>query len=196
MLNYEESRVYGEGPVGELAAVVIGFEADFVEIADKPGEYAPREKVIVGRRGDGQYRVEYWIDRLINPRHCDEPRLWNELIKPRYEAWRAGELIVGDGTPLTALPFVHKRQAEAWRMLHIYTAEDLAKTEDSDLPRLGMDARKARDMARTFLETKNSGMTQMAAELDRLRSRDAQRDAEMAEMRAMLDQATKPKKAA
>ncbi len=191
-LSYSESRVYGEMPAeGDIAAVVIAFETDYVA-HPKTKEIGPRDRVILGKRGDAQYRVAHWIDRISNDAHSDAPMLWNVLIKPRYEAWKKGEEITGDGTPLSALPFVHKRQAEAWRMFHVYTAEDLAKIEDGDLPRLGMDARKARDMARTFLETKNSGFSKMTAEIETLRARDAARDAEMAEMRAMLEQATKP----
>lgn len=191
MLDYNESRVYGETKEGDISAVVLAFETDYVP-HPKTKETGPRDKVILGKRGDPGFRAEHWIDRLSNDGHSDDPMLWNLLIKPRYEAWKKGEEIIGDGTPLAALPFVHKRQAETWRQLHIYTAEDLAKTEDGDLHRLGMDARKARDLARKFLETKNSGFEKLTAELERSREREVARDAEMEEMRRMLADLTKP----
>lgn len=181
-------RIYGEAAAGELSIILIGFETDYVT---RGNDQVPRDKALIGKIGDAQYRQEYWIDRLSDPKRCDSPMIWR-AIKPQYDAWKAGETIVRDGTPLGALPFVNKRQVEAWRSLNIHTAEDLAKIEDGDLPKLGMDPRKPRDMARAYVENKGSATVKLSAELEAERERGRKMEADLADMRQMLAELTKP----
>lgn len=173
-------RAYGQGQesTDQLSVVILEFETDYVVRAgsDKP---VPRDKVILGKIGDPQYRQEYWISRLSGPK-SDSPRIW-EAIKPAYEAWKRGEEVTHDGTPLATVAFVPKKAIAAYRMANVHTVEMLASIEDAALPKLGLDARNHRDMARKFVENAGSAQTKIK-----------QLEARLAEMEANA----KPKKAA
>lgn len=189
-------REYGpdEGP---LAVVVIGFETDFrARKVDGVERQVPADKVILAKIGDPQYRQEHWISRLSGER-CEAPRIWNELVKPAYEAWKRGEEMVQQGTPLAVLGFIAPRAIQQYRLLNVHTVEQLAMIEDADLPRLGLEGRKHRDLGRKYLDAANSETATIAA---RQREQDdviAAQNARIAELEAALkEQAGKAAKKA
>lgn len=165
-------RAYGQGQesADQLSVVILEFETDYVvrEGSDQP---VPRDKVILGKIGDPQYRQEYWISRLSGKK-SDSPRIW-DAIRPAYEAWKRGEEITHDGTPLGAVAFVPKKAVAAYRMANVHTVEQLASVEDASLSRLGLDARNHRDMARKYLDSQISG----AAKIKQLEARLAEMEA-------------------
>lgn len=159
-------RAYGEESTDHLSVTIIKFETDYVEReVDGKVKQFPRDIVELGKVGDPAYRQIYSISRLSGPK-SDSPRIW-AAIRPDYENWKKGEQVVHDGMPLAAVAFVPKRAVEMYRMANIHTVEQLASVEDAALPRLGMDARKHRDMAQKYVE----GATGDAAKIKALEAR-------------------------
>lgn len=181
--QYSETGNALDGP---LAVVVIGFETDFRTRKENGVErQEPADKVILGKFGDPQYRQEEWISRLSGPR-CDSPRIWHELVKPAYEAWKRGEEMVHQGTPLSILGFISPRTIQAYRLANVHTVEQLAMISDTDLPRLGLSGRNHRDLAAKHMETANSETTKLAARQREQDDQIATQAAQIAELQAML----------
>lgn len=185
--HYEE-----QGAPGPLAVVVLAFEVDFRE---RDGKQVAADKVILGKIGDPQYRQEMWISRLSGER-CDDPRLWHELIKPAYEAWKSGEEIAQQGTPLAVLGTIAPRVIQRYRLLNIHNVEQLSAIQDGDLPRLGLGGQRDREVARKYLEAANSETAQIAAKQRQQDDQIAKQAAEIEELKAMLAERKKPAKAA
>ena len=93
--------------------------------------------------------------------------MW-EQIGPSYEAWKAGEVMPESGVPLAAWGGVSASQIAALKGIGIKTVEDLAGLSDSNMKAVLPNMRDLRTMARQWLERKP----------------DADRDAEMAELKA------------
>ena len=175
--HYEE-----QGPPAPLAVVVLNFEVDFRE---RNGKQVVADKVILGKIGDPQYRQEMWISRLSGER-CDDPRLWHELIKPAYDAWKSGEEIAQQGTPLAVLGTIAPRVIQQYRMLNIHNVEQLGAVQDGDLPRLGLGGQRNRDLARKYLEAANSETSKIAAKQREQDEQIAKQAAEIEELKALL----------
>jgi hypothetical protein len=172
----DDVREYGKEEA--LTVQIIAFETEYVtRKVDGVERTVPRDRVVIGKIGDPQYRQNLWISRLAGER-CDDPRLW-EFVKPAYEGWKRGEEIVEQGTPLAAVAFVPPKAVVAYRNLGIRVVEALAVIEDSALDRLPLDARRHRDMARKYLEVANSDTTKHAQKLK-------DQDEQIAELKAQL----------
>ena len=192
---FEDIREYGSGTANDLNIQIIAFETEYVEkTIDDVVRQVPREKVILGRIGDPQFRQEHWIGRLSGER-CASPVIWR-AIKPAYEAWKKGEEIVEDGTPLAAVPFINKKAVDAYRQMNIRTVEHLSKVEDGDLQRMPLDARKHRDMARKYLEVQGSETTKLARKAQEQDDTISTLQAKLAEMEKMVDVKTQPRRPA
>jgi hypothetical protein len=106
-------------------------------------------------------------------------------IEPAYRAWKAGQEIPVDGTPLAAWSGCDRTLADALKGRGVLTVETFAGLEDHRLASLGVpDARRRQEMAKAFL-TAQKGEAVVAAEL-------AKRDREIAELRAMIEQINAP----
>jgi hypothetical protein len=192
----DDIRHYQDGEQAPLSVVVLNFETDFVtRKVNGVDKQVPRDKVVLGKIGDAQYRQEMWVDRLSGER-CDSPRLWHELIKPAYEGWKRGEEVAMDGTPLAVLGFIPPKLIQAWRLQNVHTAEHLAKVEDGDLPRLGLDARKYRDGARKYLDAANGETAKIVAKQREQDETIAAQNARIAELEAALAAKKEPKQRA
>lgn len=186
--HYDDS-----GAIGPLSLIVLGFEVDFRE---RNGQQVQAEKVILGKIGDAQYRQEMWISRLSGER-SDDPRLWAELVKPAYEAWKAGEELVHEGTPLAVLGFIAPRVIQTYRMLNIHTVESLAAATDADLARMGLQGRQHRDLAAKYVAAASSETAKIVAEQRSQAETIARQAAELEELKAMLrERGGKERKAA
>lgn len=186
----DDVREYGKDDA-ELSIQVIAFETDYVE---REGRVEPRDKVVLGKIGDAQYRQEMWISRLSGER-SDDPMIW-KAIKPAYEAWKRGEEIVEEGTPLAAWGAIPPRAMQAYRGQGIRTVEILARLEDTALERMPLDARKHRDMARKFVEVANSDTTRMAQKAKEQDDEIAMLKAQLAEIQAQSAAKAPARKAA
>ncbi|MFZ5676315.1 MAG: hypothetical protein ACOZAM_25425 [Pseudomonadota bacterium] len=77
---------------------------------------------------------------------------YSQLFHRHYEAFKSGEAAIGDGTPISELPFLTEARRAELRALHIHTAEALAQLEGSNLSRLGMFGRELKEQAKTYIE--------------------------------------------
>lgn len=80
---------------------------------------------------------------------------WN-LIRPAYEAWKAGREIPANGTPLAAWPGVTTEQADVIRSFGLRSVEDVAEAPDSVIGRVQLPGmRNMQEQARAFLAAKD-----------------------------------------
>jgi hypothetical protein len=102
-----------------------------------------------------------------------------------YEAFKAGRVFVGSGTPLSELPFLTEGKRRELTALNINTAEALAGLDGANLNRLGMGARELKVQAEAWLEKSGSGAvtSRLAAENEAMRARLEQLEAAMRDNR-------------
>jgi len=93
--------------------------------------------------------------------------IWGQ-IEPHYTAWKAGETLPDSGTPLAAWGGVTASQIAALKGVGIKTIEDMAGLSDSNMKNVLPNMRELRTLARQWID----------------RRPDAERDAEMAELKA------------
>jgi hypothetical protein len=110
--------------------------------------------------------------------------IWAD-IKPRYDAWKAGQELPESGTPLAAWAGVTPEQAEFLKMRGIRTVEDVEALTDTHISRFGMPG--LRDLiknAKRFLEGTDARVA--ASKMAALEDRAAAAEAELAETKQML----------
>lgn len=100
------------------------------------------------------------------------------MIKPAYDAWKSGQDMPLNGTPLAAWAGVTAEKAEVLRRFGIRTVEDVSVLAESQVEKIPLPAvRDMRKAAKLFLESRGSA---------ELAEREAERDKEMEAMRARL----------
>ena len=101
-----------------------------------------------------------------------------KVIGPAYEAWRSGNAIPEDGTPLAAWSAVTPEQADVFKRMGIRTIEDVADMGEGATAKLPFpNARKFPQLAKDFLSGKSKA--DAAIEMDAMREK-------MAAMEEML----------
>lgn len=96
-----------------------------------------------------------------------------ERFPDQYDAFRRDAEQVGSGTPLSQLPFLTPARREELKRVKVHTAEALASLDGRALSSLGMDGRKLKDQAQSYLDdaAASAGGTELAAENEALRKR-------------------------
>lgn len=108
----------------------------------------------------------------------------DELKYPKqYAAFKAGEDMAMEGTPVEQWTRIGMEQAATLKHLGIYSVEQLAECGDGVLSAIGMGARELREAARGYLaQAKDSAQAaRFAAENERLRG-------EIADLRALIEE--------
>lgn len=83
-----------------------------------------------------------------------------DVVKPAYEAWKKGEDIPEDGTPLGAWPGINADQAAFLKSMRITTVEEVAAMTDSTIDRLPFpQKREIPKLAKAFLKGKTKAET-------------------------------------
>lgn len=164
------------------------FFTDFKQDRSDASKLIPVDKVEYGPTGGLQRSaVVSEISRLKNlqPLSGDSgnPAIemahmrWN-AIRPHYEAWKSGQEMPLDGTPLAAWNALQAEQAEVLRSRGVKTIEDVASLTDSMIE--GIPVPRLRDMRRqaaAFLES--SDATRAAAMM-------AEKDAQIANAQSQI----------
>lgn len=102
---------------------------------------------------------------------------WNQ-IKPAYDAWKAGKEMPIDGTPLAAWNGISPEQAEVFRMKGVRTVENVASLTDTHRQTMGIPGlHDIIENAKRFLTAQDKGKVTSAL---------AQKDAEIAELKAQM----------
>lgn len=112
-------------------------------------------------------------------------------IEPAYNAWKGGQEVPLNGTPLGAWPAVNAGQVDVLRHYGIRTVEEVAGLSEAQIGRVTLPGmRDLQKQARVFLD--NSDRADSAKrEADKDSQLEALRD-RLAEMEKLLDQRTAP----
>lgn len=114
------------------------------------------------------------------------PSSWVERIEKAFAAWKAGVTLEIEGTPLRNWPVITRSQLSNCEGIHLYSIEELAVAADEAVERLGMGGKALRQRARDWLKAMQNDSAPLAAELERLRSRVQDLEAERDELQAQL----------
>lgn len=162
---------------------VVKFETRYpLKNPDNPNEgYKQVDYVLTTSVGNAKYTETPWRIKDIQRR---TDGMW-ELIKPYYDAWRDGNELPTEGTPLAAWHGVRPEMVEVLKAHRIRTVEELAVLPDSSIDMIKLPGLRAvRDAARAWEQT--SDKRAVAADLA---AKDAEIDAlkqQMADLMAML----------
>ena len=96
-----------------------------------------------------------------------------QLYHKHYDAFKSGQEVAGEGTPIEELHFIDAAKRAELKALHVHTAEALAGLEGVNLSRLGMYGRELKEKARTYIEKAkdNALETRLTAENTELKAR-------------------------
>lgn len=156
--------------------VVVGFKTEYR--ADRATDW-----VQIAPAGEAFERTRTWhrIKDIQLPENVDYDRQegisykvqaarW-AVVGPKYQAWKAGQDIPADGTPLAAWAGVSPEQAEHLKRMGIVTVEGVRDMNEGAIARLPFpNAKKLPLLAGEFLSSKG----------------EAAKDAELAEMRERM----------
>lgn len=119
-------------------------------------------------------------DETENPAVLIAKMRWDS-IRPRYEAWKKGQEMPIDGTPLAAWNALSSEDADMLKTNKIYTVEDIVAVPESAFAKMGMpNSRSLIQQAKAFLASADANRA--AATMSAMQT-------EMAAMRAELDDA-------
>src|SRR5262245_11187088 len=104
-------------------------------------------------------------------RVTDEHR---ERWAKEYAAFKAGQELAPEGTPLEEWPRLKRSQVFELKALGFQTVEQVAKMDDHAIQKVGMGARQLCELAKAFLDD-----AAHAAEVERLAGDNARKDAEL-----------------
>ncbi len=174
-----------DAPASTLAIIPVEFRTEYTPLkGGAAGEMKASDWVRRVKKGDAmQSSVWEKISRLQKLEGQAEPHEWS-VIRPAYEAWKKGQEVPLDGTPLEAWPGVTKEQATALKRMNIRTVEDFAQATDSVLLRAPFPSiRNMQRNARAYVEAKNRD-TSVEEALSARDDRIAKLEAALAEMMA------------
>lgn len=133
----------------------------------------------------------------VFPAHEAEPNASRESIanggdivtyamvyNDQYKRFKAQEMQVAEGTPLSELTFLTEAKRRELKALNIHTAEALAALDGGPLKQLGMGGRELKTQAQAYLEKAagSADVTRLAAENEGLRQQMADLQAQMANL--------------
>lgn len=115
------------------------------------------------------------------------PDEWIEKIEKAYKAWKIGQALPEEGTPILQWGIPSPAQREKLASLHIFTVEQLADATEEALQNFGMGGRDLRQRAKDYLAiTQNQG-TKVAAEMAELRKQNEVQQAQIQNLLARLE---------
>jgi hypothetical protein len=96
-----------------------------------------------------------------------------QLYHKHYDAFKSGQEVAGEGTPIEELHFIDAAKRAELKALHVHTAEALAGLEGVNLACLGMYGRELKEKAKAYIDkAKDSALeTRLAAENAQLKAR-------------------------
>ena len=161
---------------------VMALGPDGNPILDDWVSYSPRgqDRLVVNERVEHILRVDDRMNR-------DHPA-WiaanarREYIRPAYEAWKKGEEIPAEGTPLGVATFIGPDNAEILKRAGIRTLEELVNTPEHNRQKLNVPRiREIVVQAQRFLDMKdtNAHMAALSKQDEEIKALKAQVEALM-----------------
>jgi hypothetical protein len=196
----------------DLRKPFIKFETVCVEdrqASAQSGLYMVKEQDMIviipyGSEGKTELREEYtfWLDKMkkqIGPIRAPGgdsgtpmimesrfPREWLEAIEKGYAAWKRGEELPVDGTPLKQWAVLPPSIVSNFIANNILTIEQLAVASDEAINPVGMGARIYRNQAQDWIKlNKESERNKMVTQITQMAADNARLTMQVA---AMLDQ--------
>jgi hypothetical protein len=99
-----------------------------------------------------------------------------------YEAFKKGNTIAINGTPIDVLPFLRPSMVKELKALDIMTAEQLAALDDHGVQRIHMGGRKMKELAAAYLDSAKE-----VAIVSQLHSEIEKKDVEIADLRLKFE---------
>lgn len=135
------------------------------EASERAGRPIPRVVVFAcvtphGSKDSLDKIAEEWIpDIKKRAAQGTYPPEWAEHFAKQYEAWKKGQELPREGTPVMTWQAASAEQRARLRALGIPTVEDLAAVPDGALGQIGLDGRNLRDLAKGWInEAKDKGV--------------------------------------
>lgn len=97
------------------------------------------------------------------------PDEWIERIESGYKAWKEGQELPLEGTPIKLWPVVSPSQRDKLLSMHIRTVEELAESSDTAMEAFGMGGITLRQRARDYLAAKKEPAAKVSADMEKLR---------------------------
>lgn len=94
------------------------------------------------------------------------PQIWLDRIQAAFEAWKKGEELEIEGTPLRNWPVISKAQLGNCEGIHIRSVEELAGATDDTVARLGMGGMQLRQRARDWLKSQSGDAGRLSLQLE------------------------------
>ena len=155
----------------------------------RDGEYVPDDWVHIYQPGMSQRsKTPLRVADILRVRADGDPdnpawmaaKMRADFVRPAYEAWRKGEEMPIEGTPIGAWPALTPDQAAGLKAAGLRTVEEMANATDTLVNKIPLpNVRGLKTLAEAFLASRDQ--SKVAADL-------AQKDREMAELREQLDE--------
>lgn len=115
------------------------------------------------------------MSHWVNDSNGQRILTYAERFARQYQQFKAFQQQTKTGTPLDYLPFLTEGRRAELRALNIFTCEALAAVDGNELKNLGHGGREMKNQAMAYLEnsTDNARLTQMQADIDALKARNA-----------------------
>lgn len=176
-----ERRAVEDRTASNSAGHYVSRDVDFA-VVTRPGARDTVEKPVVDLiAGWQQYAKQGAI-----------PLTWVESLKTNYRAWKEGEDVPENGTPIKGWPVLGPAAQKDLIQAGIRTVEDLANLPDQDISQICMGGLTYKLKAKSWLEAaKDTGklveqMTSLSVSLESLKLLTETQAAEIARLRALL----------
>lgn len=139
-----------------------------------------------GSRNIGVYPALSFARWVIDPNTGEQVKQsYAERFPRQYQQFKAQAAQTKSGTPLAHVPFLTEARRAELRALNVYTVEQLAAIEGTELKNLGQYGRDLKNKANEYLEeTKaTAGNSLLAAELEALKARNAVLEEDVARLK-------------
>lgn len=142
-----------------LTVVALQFWTDYEPDPANPGQMRAVDWVKWAKRGDLSTaanvdkvnRVRSPLKSMMDDGAMEPNPVWI-AIEGAYEAWKKGQDVPADGTPLDAWSALSKAQAKAFRDAGFAAVEHIALIEDAQIAKVRLpDVRRIRDLARAYV---------------------------------------------
>lgn len=171
------------------AIYVTKFWTKYREDPNNPEKMVEEDWVAWVKKGDQTgAETREAIKRLApNPKRGQPARIEWMIIEEPYKAWKAGEEMPVNGTPLAAWNGVSRELANELKKFHCYTIEDIADFPDHNVNKVPIPGfRDLIKKAKAWQEAKST--SDVGAALAQRDERISQQESEMAEMRKSMSE--------
>jgi hypothetical protein len=105
-----------------------------------------------------EQKVDRWLAQLkVDQQNGRIPSQWIAQYEMAYEAWKKGQEMPLNGTPIKGWGIISPAQQETLIRMHILTVEELANINDEGKKRIGMGASDLKNKADIWLKQLKKG---------------------------------------